>query len=137
MGPAARPLLDHDVAGFDVAVDHQILVGEMHGGAKLAKELQAFAQIEFHLVAIAVDAQALDVLHDEVRPAHLRGVIGVSGSGVEQTGDVGVVDAGQERALDPEASHHFGLEHLSAQHLHGNRRRVAIAPRQIDLAHAA
>ena len=62
-------------------------------GADDAKELEALAHRQVATVAVAVERLALDVLHDEV------GQPVVGGAAVEQPGDVGMLEAGQDLPL--------------------------------------
>ena len=87
-----------DVAGLEVAVDDQVLVGEVDGRADLPEELQALAHRQLPVVAVLVDRPPLDVLHDEVGAAVL------GGAAVEQLGDVRMVEVGEDLALGAEAA---------------------------------
>ena len=66
------------------------------------------------LVAVPGDRDALDQLHDEVRPAR------VGGAGVEDPGDVGVVHQRQGLALGLEPGQHLAAVHAGLDHLQGD-----------------
>jgi hypothetical protein len=89
---------DEDIAGLEIAVDDEVLVGDLDGLAHLAEQDEAPSDRQAVLVAVAVDRDTLDVLHHEVRQA----VVG--GAAVEQPRDVRVVDGGQDLALGAEAT---------------------------------
>ncbi len=88
-----------DVAGLEVAMHHQVLVGVMDRLADGAEEAQPLGDRQPALVAVPVDRGARHVLHGEVREAQL------GDAGVEQAGDVGVLEAGEDPALEEEAPH--------------------------------
>ena len=124
---------DQDVRGLDVAVDDGAAMRIGDGRAHLAKELQPFGDVECLLVAIVVDRQPLDVLHDEVRQAVLGRVA------VEQARDVRVIEAGEDLPLVAEAAQHGLRVHAALDELDGDLLLVLAvgAPREIDRAHPA
>ena len=63
---------DKNVRGLEVAMDDQILVRVLDGGAEIDEELQPLAQVELPLVAVLIERLAFDVLHYQVRLAVLR-----------------------------------------------------------------
>ncbi|MEM9593506.1 MAG: hypothetical protein AAGD06_04560 [Acidobacteriota bacterium] len=80
------PLLSHqDVAGFDVAVDHQVGVGVLDRGTDLQEEAQPPLDPQAPASAVDIDGLPFDVVHDEVGQAF----VGVAA--VEELGEVGVV----------------------------------------------
>ncbi|MEM7351389.1 MAG: hypothetical protein AAF657_11320, partial [Acidobacteriota bacterium] len=79
-------------------MDDEILVCVLHRGADLAEELDALANAQALAITVLVDASALDALHDEVGSA----VFGRAA--VEQLGDVGMVELGEDLALATEAA---------------------------------
>ena len=81
---------DQDVAGLEVAVDDEVLVGVLNRGADHAEEPEALPYLQPAPIAEHRDRLALDVLHDEVGKA----VLGVAA--VQQARDVGVVEAGED-----------------------------------------
>ena len=102
-------------------------------GAHLAKELQPPGDVERVLVAILVDRQPLDVLHDEVRQAVL------GRAAVEQPRDVRVIEASEDLALVAEAAQHRLRIHAALDELDRDLFLVLAvgAPREIDRAHSA
>ena len=66
-------------------MDDRLLMRMLHPLAHLDEELHALPHGEPVAVAVVVDGQPGDILHDEVRPA-FRG-----GAGVEDLGNCGVV----------------------------------------------
>ncbi len=129
-----RGLGDHEhVRRLDVAVDDQVLVRVLHGGADVTKELEARRGVEPVRVAVVDDRLPLDVLHREVRPAVRRAAT------VEQARDERMLEAGENLALVPEAADdavgvHAALEHLDRDAL---LERVIVADAEIHGAHAA
>ncbi len=102
---------DEDVGRLEVAVDDQRPMGGFHRLAHGQEKLEAVVDREALLVAIPVDRAALDVFHDDV------GETVLGGPAVEQPGDVGVLQAGQDPPL--------GLE--------SPQQTVAVAPQRKDL----
>ena len=88
---------DQDVRRLQVAVDDPLAVGVLHGLADREEQVQPLAGRELLLIAVVDDRDALDQLHDEVRPAALRR------AGVEDAGDVGVVHQREGLPLGLEA----------------------------------
>jgi hypothetical protein len=102
---------DEDVGGLDVAVDDAALVRVLDGLADGDEEAEAGWDVEMGGIAVLRDGDAVDELHDEVEAA------GVGGSGVERTGNEGVVHEGERLALGLEAGDgllgvHSGLDDL-------------------------
>ena len=90
------PRRDQDVRRLQVPVDHQRLVGMIHGVADLQEEVQSLIQGEAPVPAVLVDGPALDVLHhDEGAPVpRLPGIV--------EAGDVGVFELGQDPSFHGE-----------------------------------
>lgn len=80
-------------------MDHQVLVREAQGLADLEKELQAPTDDQPVRVEIVVDGLALDQFHHEIGQAVAVGAIAV-GATVEDPGDVGMLEAGEDLASD-------------------------------------
>ena len=121
------------VGGLDVTVDDQVLVCVLHGGADLSKELQARGGVEPVCVAVLHDRLPFDELHREVRPSVRRA------AAVEQSGDIRMLEAGEDLPLVPEAADdavgvHAALEHLDR---HALLERIIVANAKIDGSHAA
>ena len=121
----------HDVAGLDVAVHHQALVGVLDGRAQGAKQPQARCDVELPLVAELDDRPAFDELHREVR----QPVVGHAA--VDQAGDVVVLETGEDEAFGA----HFALELLpiggAVEQLDRHALAILVARRFVDHAHAA
>ncbi len=86
-----------DVAGFEIAVNDQLLVGVLDGVGHLPEQFQALAYRQLVRVGEGDQRLAVDALHDDVRRTVL------SGAAIEQTGDVGMFERGQNPALLQEA----------------------------------
>src|SRR5262249_33364067 len=82
-----------DVAGFDVAVNDEVLVRVLYGGTDLAKELKPAADRKFVGIAIGINGGAGNKFHDE------EGSAVAGGSAIEKTSDVWMVEAGQDLTL--------------------------------------
>ncbi len=129
-----RALRRHeDVAGLQVAVDHEVLVGVLHRGADLPEEDEPVPDRELVAAAEVEQRDALDVLHDEVGLAFL------GGAAVEQPRDPGVVERGRDLALVAKALQRLRAGHSGADELDGDLllELVVGAAGEIHLAHAA
>jgi hypothetical protein len=123
---------DEDIAGFQVAVKHRVLVGVVDCLANGAEQPHALRRGQAAGVAVAVDRLAVDVLHHEVGQAVGRG------AAVEQPGDVRVVEARQHLPLGAEALQPLVAAQVAADHLEGDLLLVVVhAGREVDGAHAA
>ncbi len=89
--------VDQQVGWLQVAVDDQVAVGMGHGIQHLREQLHALAQVQPVRVAPLVDRHAVHALHDEV------GIALLADAAIEQCGDVGVAQAGQQLAFAQEA----------------------------------
>src|SRR5206468_3831339 len=58
-----------DVRRLEVAMDDALLMGVLHRLANGGEQFQPFADAELGIVAELGERQAVDKLHDEVRPA--------------------------------------------------------------------
>ena len=85
-----------DVARLQVAMNDEVLMSELDGGAHGAKQLQPLVDGESMGVAVLVNGHAIDELHDQV------GISFFGAATVQQSSDVGMFEAGQDLA--------FGLE---------------------------
>ncbi len=85
------------------------------------------------MIAIAIDGLALDELHHEIRQS-LRG-----GAAVEQSGDIGMLEARQDLALIAEALHHKGRILTDSDQLDRDLLLIRIigSDRTVDIAHAS
>ncbi len=91
---------DQDVAGLQVSVDHALGVGVLHGLADRYEECETLGDGQAGVVAILGEGDALDVLHDEERPARL------GRAAVQHLGDVRVVHQSQGLPLRLEPGQH-------------------------------
>ena len=123
---------DQDVRGLQVAVDDALLVCMLDRPAKPLEHRQPIARAHPLLVAVLVDRNPGDVLHDEVRAPRLRA------PGVEHLGDVRVVHQRQRLALALEASDHLLRIHAELDDLdrHAALKRLTLLG-EIDAAHAS
>ena len=124
---------DQDVARLQIAVDDEVAVRVMHGIADAPEQGQARLHGQGVALAVLVDGHALDEIHHQVRLA------AVGGAGVDQPGDVGVIEAGEDLPLTGEAGVQDVAIEGRAQHLDGDRLAVLIvdADPEVDRAHAA
>ena len=124
---------DEDVVGLEVAMDDEVLVGELDGGADGEEEAEFFLEGEVMGSTIFVDADAVDVIHDEEKDAV------VADAAVEEAGDVGVVEGGEDLALLAEALEESFGGKGQVDDLDGDLFFVLAvgAVREIDGAHAA
>ena len=122
-----------DVGRLQVAVDDQVGVGMADGRADLLEHPQAGVQRGVVLTAIVGDRDTVDVLQGEVGQAV------VTDAGVQQAGDVGVGEAGQDLPLAAEAPPQLAVGQARAQQLQCDLALVQTvgARGQPDLAHAA
>ncbi len=127
---------DHDVRGFDVAVDDPVLVAEVQRLARIGDDLDGPARLHRPVgVHDVAQRDAFDVLHHDVG----QGTVGGLGlTGVVDRHDGGVVQrCGVLRlAAEPQVEARIAGQ-IRAQHLD---RHVAVQPliaRQMDFGHAA
>ena len=114
-------------------MDDQVLVGVLHRRADLHEHLQSRGRVQVARLAVLVDRLPFDELHGEVGQAVGRG------AAVEQSADVGMVEAGENLALVAEAADdrvgvHAALEDFER---HALLERVVAADGKVDGAHAA
>ncbi len=83
--PGHALLGNQDVAGLQITMDDEGLMGILHREADRAEQPQALADRQPVNVAVFVDTNALDVIHDQIRQALFRA------STVEQPHNVGVI----------------------------------------------
>lgn len=94
-GPVAG---DEYVRRFDVAMNHEMLMGEGDRRAHLPKQLEPLRDVQSPVVAVAVDRDALDELHHEIRRTVVRR------AAVVESRDVRVIEAGEDPALGLESA---------------------------------
>ena len=105
---------DEDVAGLEVAVDDEVLVGVLDGGADLAQELEALGDAEALRGGVAGDGDAVHVLHHDV------GLPRGGDAAVEEGGDVLVGERGEDLAFVAEAADGEVALQAAAQELEGD-----------------
>ncbi len=110
---------------------HQVAVGEVHRIADLAEQLQARVQAQAFFAREAEDVEAADVFHGHVGPAVGRQ------AAVDQAGDAGVFERGQDAAFVAEVGHRAGRLGPDQLQRHLLVEVGAVPVRQVDLAHAA
>ena len=124
-------LLEQDVLGLDVAVDHALAVGVIEGVGHLAREPERPRRLERSLPVEQVAERALvDAGHDVVQQA--AGV-----AGIEQRQQVGMLEPRRDPDLPQEA---LGAElraEAGLQHLEGDGAVVAEVAGAVDHRHAA
>ena len=91
--------VDQDVAGLEIAVDHQVPVRVLHRGADLAEQRDALARAESRAPRTRRRWRC-------PRRTPSPGTAGRRSvaAAVEQAGDVGMLQRGQDLALVPEAA---------------------------------
>jgi hypothetical protein len=92
--------VDQDVRGLEVAVQHPLLVGELHGLADLTQQSDACRRRESLAIAVVGDRLALDQLHHEVRASVRRA------AGVEDLRHCRMREPRERAALRLETRHH-------------------------------
>src|SRR6185312_12595265 len=124
---------DQNVGGLEVAVNQQALVGVLDGGADLLEKEEALVDGQPVVVAILVDGQSLDQLHDEIGAAVVRA------PAVVEARDVGMLEAGEDLPFGDEAVEGLGAGQAGAEDLDGDVPLVVlILPAgEIDGSHAA
>ncbi len=125
---------DHDVRRFQVAVDHQAPVSVLDRRTHLEEQRDTRAQRQLLLVAPAVDALAVDVLHRQERHA------GCIGAGIDQMRDVRMLQRREDASLGDEMFQFAAFRQAgAAQHLQRDALADAgvVALGQPHLAHAA
>ena len=127
---------DEDVAGLQVAVDHEVGVRVLHRQQHLAEKAHAAFDVQCGLVAPDRERLAFDVFERQPRLPRRRD------AGVVQTGDVRVVERGEDVALAGEALREAvalraarGAEQQLDRDLAAKRAVVAL--RQPHFGHAA
>ncbi len=122
---------DQDVVGLQVAVDDEVLVRVLDGGAHFHEQGEAIPRIEAPLVAIQRDRASIDVLHHQVGLT-LRGR-----AAVEDGRDVRVLQERQDLTLLAKPPLGVLRGGAAAHQLQSDRllERVVVTDRPIDGAH--
>ena len=84
-------------------MDDQVLVGVLDRRADVEKQLQTPSQVQLGVVRILIHGLAVDILHDEVRASVL------DLTGIQQLGDVLVIQAREDLPLGPQAHAEIGV----------------------------
>ena len=121
------------VPRLEVAVDDVVIVRVLHGVENAQAQAEPLGRAEAMLVRVAIDRNARDVLHDEVRQALRRG------AAVEEARDVWMVQGREDLAFVAKAPDHELGVHAAANHLERDvvLELVVGAAGEIDRAHAA
>jgi len=108
-------------------------MGVADRGADLQEQLQALGHRQVQVPGVVGDRLALHVVQGQV------GLAVLADAGVEQAGDVGMAEAGQDLPLAVEALAQAGVAQAGAQQLQRDPALVeaVVADGQPDLAHAA
>ncbi len=131
VGHERAPVVDQDVLGLDVAVDHAVAVGVVERGGHLGREADGVADRELLLAAEPIaEALAFDERHDVPGGA-------VRFAAVDEAEDVGVLQGGDrlDLAEEPLGADHGGQ--LGAEHLDGDPAVVPEVLGEVDGGHAA
>ena len=122
-----------DVRRFDVAVHDQVLMRVVDRRADRLEQPQPVGDREALPIAVVVEADAVDVFHDEVGHAFLRR------AAVEELRDVRMVEIGQYLALALQSEFGLGVDEPVAPELDRDLlvELVVRAAGEIDHAHAA
>ena len=114
-------------------MDHQTAMRVLDGIAELEEESEPRVDREIVFAAVVVDRRSFDVLHDQVRNA------AGGRAAVEQAGDVGMLERGQNLPLLPEALQQRLAAGAAANEFDGDTlfEFGILARRQKDGAHAA
>ena len=92
---------DEHVRRLYASVDDSFLMCVLDGAADQLEKLQSLARRRALAIAITCDRTAVDQLHHEVRVSQL------GRAGVQDPGDMGMIDRGQRAALGVEAYDHL------------------------------
>ena len=113
-------------------MDHQVLVGYLNRFADDAKELEALPDAELVPVTVVVDRLTVDVFHHQVRQAFFGGAT------VQQSGDVRMLDTGQNLTLTAKPLQHLLRCHAATDDLDRYLfLELIVANRLVDGADAA
>ena len=122
-----------DVLRLEVAMDHQVLMSVVDGGADGEEKIQTLADGKPVGIAVLIDRGSGDEVHHEIGTA-VRG-----GAAIQEFGDIGVIEVGQNLPLGIEAFERVVAEDAAADDLDGDHLAVQVvdAHRLVDGAHAA
>lgn len=123
--------VDQDVRGLQVPVQHQAVVRVGHGIQHVAEQPQRGRHAHCQPLHVAVDGFAVHMLQHQVGLPPVG-----SHTGIEQAGDVGMVQLGQDGAFAREALAVARAQQPAAQELDGHTGLVA-AIAAVGAPHAA
>jgi hypothetical protein len=121
-----------DVSRLEVAMDHQAAVSVQNGSADALHESQAVGDGERLLLNVLGDGAAFDILHHQVGNA-------VDSSAVEEAGDIGVFEVGENLAFGSKAGDRIGSGQHAGNDLDGDlfAELIVFAEGAVDGAHSA
>ena len=124
---------DEDIAGFEIAVHDQVLVGIVDGGADGPKERQPRGDGQRMAGAVDIEREPLDVVHDQVGEAVC------SRAPVQEFGNVRVIKAGEDLPLGAKAPQEVAGWQAWRDELDGHLLVVVVVgPHgEVDHAHAS
>ena len=124
-------LIHQQVAGFEVTMDHTLVVGMLHAMADVDEQGDALVQRQRMFFAIARHRRAVDELHGEVRETFRRG------TGIVDLGDSRMAHLRQHLPLNFEVSQVTGVQALATQQFQGDgtSHRLQLFG-TVDLSHA-
>ncbi|MFZ0800618.1 MAG: hypothetical protein WAN70_00500 [Terriglobales bacterium] len=124
---------NQNIAGLQITMDDEVLMGILHCQADCTEQLQAFGHRQSASIAKFVDANALDVLHDQIGQAFF------SAPTVKESHDAGVVQSCQSLSLVAKTPKDFILLGPWLQHFDGYTFAILVIRTlgQIDYRHAA
>jgi hypothetical protein len=125
-------LIDHHVGRLEIAVDDQVLVRMLDRGADALDQLDAGIAVRASAAQVGVKCFAAHVLDDQIGLARL------GFAAIDQAGDVGMVECGQDLPLLAQAAHAVLRWKAADQLDRGLLREPAfVALREQHRAHAA
>ncbi|MEZ4654917.1 MAG: hypothetical protein R3E12_15350 [Candidatus Eisenbacteria bacterium] len=105
---------DEDVRGLEIPMDDEVAVCELNGLGDLADESQAFGDLGVSCLAPRGDGLAVDELHGE------PGSTVVGDAAVDEGGDVGMGESGEDASFAEEAALHLFSVESAADELEGH-----------------
>ena len=125
---------DEDVGGFQIAVDDALGVGVVDGVGDEGDEGEAFAKGEVFRLGVGVEREAVDELHGEVG---LETEGRVLSSGVEDGGDIGMLEKSEDFGFEVEAFEGGRGKVAGTNDLEGDDAVGLLLDGFVDRAHAA
>ena len=120
----------HDVAGFQIAVDHASAMRLVQSFADLNAELQHLRQRQRAFAQAVGKSFAFEKLHDQIVSSILM-------ANIVQSADVGMIQRRNRPCLALKALPGFGRREMRRKNLNRNRAIEAGVARAVNLAHAA